>query len=280
MEVLLPGDIGLRALIPVITLIMVIALIPPVIAGTPGVTVFFDKEYVSVRVGDDIRVKLIVDPDGYSIQSGEIIIAYNGTGLKVKKVELGDLWGDKPLVAKNKVNETHIFIAAARIGEPIAKTSVALEIVLQGKLEGFYTITLKKIAFADENGNDIPNINVEIGRCHIIVFPTPTTTTTTVTITIPTTITQIITKTATTTITATTAVTKKETYTATTTLYKTKTITLEKTITMPTVYTTTILEKTLTTTITKQVTDYTTTIIACITTLIIGLAVGLIAKRK
>ncbi len=227
---------------------LAIGLFVEISDATQAVIVGFTNTAINANTGDTITISIIANPNGNSIQSGELVLSYNSSGLKVEDIAPGDIWGTSPLVVKKEYNESSIMLVVARTGEPATQPGSVLKIRFKviGNKGTEYQVIIVKANFADDNGNSLP-VRIKPSKCVIKVglSKESTTTTTTPKTTITVTSTKIVTttktvtatktitalKTTTTTVTAT--IVRTETTTATITIMKTRTETSTKTIIMP-----------------------------------------------
>jgi len=175
-----------------------------------------------------IRIDVVVDPDGQPVQSGEIIVAYPDTGLKVLEVKPGGLWGSHPLVARNESGRGRVVLVAAKPGEAAREPGVALSILFEVVGDKSYTVRLLEARFADSDGDDLPVMLVNTS-CTVTVTKTVATKTVTKT----TTVTRRVTLTKTVTLPPVTVTSVRTSVTTVTLPAKTTTIVKSVTVTVP-----------------------------------------------
>ena len=99
-------QVGRFKLLAIVLLAVTIPLVEAateVASGASAVIVGFANATVKAGVGDTVVAAVVADPNGYAIQSGELILSYNSSGLKVVEVTPGDIWGASPLIVKTSI---------------------------------------------------------------------------------------------------------------------------------------------------------------------------------
>jgi len=167
-----------------LTLLLLAILLLPSAAATSQVKVYLQPDRWQVSPGDVLTVTVYVDPGEAGLSAGEFHVAYPSSLLKAQKVEVGKLFGDKPLIG---MDETEIVggkevvkLALARVGETGKPTppGIALTLrleVLQTASSGSCTVNLLKVDLVDEAFNRIENVQAQGCTITVKAFtPTPT----------------------------------------------------------------------------------------------------------
>jgi hypothetical protein len=121
-----------------------------------------------VEPGEQFKVEVQVEPQKQGISAGEINLAFNPQAIQVVEVKPGTLLGERPLAGILDIdNETGTLnYSLARIGETTAPTSdatlavITLQI-LNSAQPGDYELSFTSVGLANENFEDIPNIQVK-----------------------------------------------------------------------------------------------------------------------
>jgi hypothetical protein len=177
-----------RLLLALLLLVVIMLSSLPSAAAASQVKVYLQPSRQQVSPGDTLTVTVYVDPGEAGLSAGEFHVAYPSSLLKAQKVEVGELFGDNPLIGMDEteiVGEREVVkLALARVGETgkLTPPGIALTIkleVLQTASSGSYTINLLKVDLVDEAFNRIEDVQIQ--ECTITVeafTPTPTSTTT------------------------------------------------------------------------------------------------------
>lgn len=165
------GGLGSKLLNIALLVIATLAIGVAEAAGTgSNVLVGFANSSLAAGPGDIITVSIMVDPDGYGVQSGELVLHYDREGLEVVSVAPGGIRGDSPLVVRKEYNDTAIVPVVARPGSPAAESGSAVEAVFRVVgIDGIYAVRIARAVFADSDGNDLP-VYVEANECLVRVY--------------------------------------------------------------------------------------------------------------
>jgi len=146
------------------------------------VKVSIKPSYLEKRPQEELELYVEVDPAGYGISSGEILIKFNPTIFTVLEVVPGDLLGPSPLIAKQGINNTEgtVWYVAARMGATHPPTPIGTFLRIHLKIkedaeEGTYPIEILRIGLADEKINDVYGIIRENATLRILRIATVTT---------------------------------------------------------------------------------------------------------
>ena len=133
-----------------------------------GVSVALSPSPEKVTPGEQFKVEVRVEPGKQGVSAGEINLSFDSQVMQVVEVKPGELLGERPLPGiLNIDNEAGtLSYSLARIGETAAPTSGAtLAIItfqiLNSAQPGDYELSFTSVGLANENFEDIPNIQVK-----------------------------------------------------------------------------------------------------------------------
>ena len=137
-------------------------------AGGKQVSIALSPSAKQVTPGEQFKVEAPVKPGKQGISAGEINLSFDSQAMQVVEVKLGELLGKRPLAGiLNIDNEAGtLSYSLARIGETTAPTSdttfavITLQI-LNSAQPGDYELSFTSVGLANENFEDIPNIQVK-----------------------------------------------------------------------------------------------------------------------
>jgi len=153
----------------VITIVAVfLSLLAISCAGGKQVSIALSLSAKQVTPGEQFKVQVQVEPGKQGISAGEINLSFDSQAMQVVEVKPGTLLGERPLPGILKIdNEAGtLSYSLARIGETTAPTSGAtLAIItfqiLNSAQHGDYELSFTSAGLANENFEDIPDIQVQ-----------------------------------------------------------------------------------------------------------------------
>jgi hypothetical protein len=152
-----------------IVFVLCIAFTASGVSGEGSFLVYIEPPSVYVYPGEEFTVSIKVDPGGKGVSGGEVNLEFDPVVLKVIGVEPGDLFGVDPLVGVKEIeNESgSVRYALARKGETKTPTGAGVFAVVSFKVlekTGGSDLTLTKVGFADENFEDVVDVETQ-GAC-------------------------------------------------------------------------------------------------------------------
>jgi len=157
-----------RLLITIVTLCVSVLTASCAGGGATVPTVTLIPSPQEVKPGEQFAIEVQVEPVEHGISAVEIDLSFGPEAMQVIQVQPGTLLGERPLSGiLNIDNEAGtLSYSLARIGETEAPTEAATfaEItfrVLQWAEAGSYELDLSSAGFADEEFEDIPDIELK-----------------------------------------------------------------------------------------------------------------------
>lgn len=143
----------------------------------PTAPVYLSLPYQEAGPGEEVTISVEVRPEDWGVSAGEINLGFEPAIMHVIDLEPGDLLGSDPLVGVSDIdNEAGTLrYALARRGPTTVATPAGAFVrirlgVLEGAEGGMYRLTLTKVGLADENFEDIEDLEFEGASIRVIGY--------------------------------------------------------------------------------------------------------------
>lgn len=150
---------------------------PPEISPSSDVPIsgiYLDPQQTEIRPGEDIRLNLMANLDGYGISGCEVVFEFDPTAFQLVDVTSGDLLGADPLIGTKNLDNTtgKVRYAIARKGmtDATASNGVLSTITLwvYGTAPGgSYNLTIGDLILTDHNFKEIAGYEVHTGSIEV-----------------------------------------------------------------------------------------------------------------
>ena len=134
----------------------------------PSEGLYINPPWQEAEPGQEVTINVEMRPVDRGVSAGEINLGFDASALEVTGIEPGDFFGSNPLVGLNEMdNEAGTLgYSLARVGATSVPSLPGILMIIEFRVledadSGTYELTLTKVGLADENFEDLTDIEVQ-----------------------------------------------------------------------------------------------------------------------